>query len=132
MISLILKSPSIEPLQPPFKFECSKSAAIHNWEVLQKFGSLENTIQSSKFSPIHYGSEFRPVSLLALILRTHKYWKRIKELLAHGSRFPTQGYDDDKTRYTDLELALEYGNHKSAENNNDTLVSHVKKEIEKG
>jgi hypothetical protein len=32
----------------------------------------------------------------------------------------------------DLEHALEYGNHKSAENHIDTLLSHVKKEITKG
>jgi hypothetical protein len=106
MIALILQSPNIDPVQPPFQFECSKSAAIHNWKVLQKFGSLENIIQSYKFSPIHYGSEFRPVQILAPVLKSHKYWHRIRDLLANGSKFPTKEYDDDKIRYTDLELAL--------------------------
>jgi hypothetical protein len=132
MISLIIKIPKKKPVNPPFNFDCNKSVAIHNWETIAKFGSfLENTLQSFKNSPIHYGSEFKPVCILAPILKHHKCWSRLKEMLSNGSTFSLEEHDKD-LRKDDLEQALEYGNHKSADKNIDILSCHVKNEIEKG
>jgi hypothetical protein len=131
MIRMIKNMPKLKPVNPPFKFECSKAAALHNWTIISKFGSLENTIRAFPYSPIHYGSEFKPPCILDPILKHHKYWPRLKDMLANGSQFPLEKHDEN-LRQADLEMAVAYGNHKSAENNIDTLISHVTKEISKG
>jgi hypothetical protein len=132
MIKMIKNMPDFDPIAPPFLFQCTQQAAAHNWETIQKFGSLANTIQASKHSPIHYGSEFKPARLLAPLLRSHKYWKRFDQMLTNGSKFPMQKYPNETLREQDFNQAISYGNHKSAENNMTILASHIQKEISKG
>jgi len=95
MISMTKKIPVFTHVKPPFILECTPMAAIHNWKITSKFWSLEDTIQAFKFSPIHYGSELKPASILAPLLQDHKYWRRLEEMLSRGSKFPIQDYNDE-------------------------------------
>jgi hypothetical protein len=109
-------------MEPPFIFKCNQEVTAHNLNTISGFGSLGKMIQAFKSSPTNIGSESNH--------HNHKYWGK---MLLSGSTFPIQNYDDE-LRSQDMELALKYyGNHKLvAHNNNDTLISHVKKEISKG
>lgn len=72
----IVNTPSPTPSAPPFKFEQSNQAAIHNEEVLQKHNFILNdVINASEFSTCSPGSEFRNPELLDPLLKQHPLWK---------------------------------------------------------
>jgi hypothetical protein len=132
MISMILRAPELRYGRPPFKYQFDRKSAEFNWRTIQNHGSLENTIRAYPYSTIAYGSEFRSISLLEPIFHRHRYWHRIKRMLSNGSEFPIEDHNDEESQKEDFDLALSYGNHKSAEINHKILLDHTLKELNKG
>jgi hypothetical protein len=121
MISMILRAPELRYGRPPFKYQFDRKSAEFNWRIIQNHGSLENTIRAYPYSTIAYGSEFCSISLLEPIFHQHRYWHRIKRMLSNGSEFPIEDHNDEESQKEDFDMALSYGNHKSAEINHKIL-----------
>jgi hypothetical protein len=131
IIKGILNTKDREIHKPMLEFEFSISAARKNWKVLEEFGSLDNMIRTSPFSPLSYGYEFKNSDILAPLLHEHRLWPRFKEILDNGSTFPLADIPEE-LRKQDFDAILEYGNHKSALKNEDILYDHLYKELKKG
>ena len=108
------------------------SAAKKNYLVLGKYDfNLEQAIQAQIDSPIGYGSEFRKSEVLSPLLHKHPLWPQLKDILQHGVKFPIEPLDEE-SRAKDVELALEFGNHKGATEQQDLLTELCKKDIDFG
>ena len=61
-----------------FVFDLSMAAAEKNADILlDKYGGkLTNAVDANKHSILGYGSEFRPVEVLAKIYENHPVWDR--------------------------------------------------------
>jgi hypothetical protein len=97
-----------------FRFEYTKEAALHNAIVLQYYNfDLNLALQAQRNSQVFYGSEFRPVEILAKLLATHPLWNHAASILSYGANFPLQPILPD-IRKEDIQYHKERGNHKSA------------------
>jgi len=114
---------------PEFQFAMTEEAAEKNFCVLKKYGlDLSRAIDAQKSSPLGYGSEFRPIETLEKVFGLHPNWKRMKDILAHGSKWPLEDLDFE-ARALDLQEALEFGNHKGATEKPQLLEELVTKDV---
>jgi hypothetical protein len=102
------------PRPTQFAFLLDKQSAAHNTKVLASFQyDLAAAIQADTLSPLQYGSEFRPTSVLAPLLSHHPNWHKIRSILEHGAFFYATPLTEPN-RILALEHALAFGNHKGA------------------
>ena len=99
--------------------------------IIKSHGSLEAAISAQHNSPITYGSEFRPTSILQPLMHRHPIWEKTSHILNNGTTFPLTQINDT-IRHKDLLAALEYKNHKSAHPITSSLAKHMSTEIEHG
>ena len=129
-ITTILRT-ELPPIQPsPFKFTPTREAAEWNKQVITFHGGLEQAIQHHRNSPTSYGSEFRPVWCLHLLMRLHPLWPETAKRIGEGSTFPLDPIPE-ADRIEDLKAALVYKNHKSADEN-ETFIDTMTNEIRHG
>jgi hypothetical protein len=121
---------SRRPEKPQFAFEMSMEAAEKNHLLLTKRynGSLALALQAQSKSPLGMGSEFRTIDVLQAIYGMHPIWKRMAKILENGSTWPLDPIDEEK-RCSDVQEALEFGNHKGAKQNPDLLLKLVSKDV---
>jgi hypothetical protein len=120
------------PKHPSLKFELSQEAAIHNMQQIQQYNnSIHAYLLSQKGSFISFGSEFRNVTDLHLLLCHHPNWPRLRKILEEGSNWPLHPLTDSERRAKNSEL-IQRGNHKSAEKYNADLHNTLKKEVLQG
>ena len=120
------------PSPPLFTFEMSREAAERNFCILVRHGmSLEKALNSQQHSPLGYGSEFRPSTVLAPLLRRHPNWERLQNLLTYGSNWILSHLDDDE-RAQDVTDALSFGNHKNATDNPVLLKQLLEQDVKYG
>ena len=132
IIATIVRSTSERPESPLFKFEMNGAAAESNFLVLRKFNfDLEKALKVQVGSPVGYGSEFQKGELLLPLLKNHPLWNRMKEMLAHGSKWPTKSITEED-RAADLIEALKFGNHKGASNQPELLLKLVSGDVKFG
>ena len=128
-ISTAITTPCAPPASPLFHFEMTAEAAQKNFIILRRYNmSLAEAIAAQSDSPVGYGSEFRPTSVLAPIFRHHPNWERMCSILSHGSDWPLTPLAKE-TRAADLEEARNFGNHKGAEAQPDLLRTLNQKDI---
>jgi hypothetical protein len=117
---------------PVFQFEFSSKTATHNFGILMKHNfDLDKILQSNPHSPLHPGSEFRPVPILKPIFQDHPLWTWARETLIHGAHYFLLPLEDD-LRKQDLATAITFGNHKSAVKHGPETMATLKKEMTKG
>lgn len=128
-----IESSCEQPSAPEFKFELSHNAANHNAKVLKwhKF-NLGIAINANFTSPLGYGSEFRPTSILRPIFQWHLNWSQLHLLLTNWSIWPLDELDKEKRKQEDVEDALTFSNHKGATSQPELLWSLTKKDIKNG
>ena len=80
---------------------------------MQHNGDIKALLKSIDFSFTHYGSEFRPVSLLDQLLKNHSKWPLLQSMITNGIEYPMEPISDED-RKTDIKFHIERGNHKSA------------------
>ena len=132
IIAVIVKTTSECPEPPLFKFEMNRAAAESNFLVLRKFNfDLEKALAAQARLPMGYGSEFQKGKLLLPLLKNHPLWNRMKEMLAHGSQWPTEPITEED-RTADLIKALEFGNHKGATTQPELLLKLVSGNVKFG
>ena len=129
IIKHIINQPSRKMETPEFRFEMTESAAKANWKILEKYNlSLEDALRENKNSQLGPGSEFRSVSTLDLIFSNHPLWPRLSSQLKHGADFPLDELDLE-TRKRDLQEALDFGNHKGADNNPELFEKMMNEDV---
>ena len=75
-----------EPEKPEFFFEMTRIAAFKNYRVLLNHGkSLEHALKAQKGSPLGYGSEFKPASVLESVFGKHPVYEKMQSILENGS-----------------------------------------------
>ena len=118
--------------KPAFDFRMTTEAAESNFATLQANNfDLQGIIMGDPKSPLRPGSEFRPAGLLEPIFEHHPLWIRTKRSLLVGAKMPLQQISEiDRLAF--LDLALSYGNHKSAKRHAATLLTMLDKEVQKG
>jgi hypothetical protein len=92
---------------------------------------LRKGIRSAIGLPVGYRSEFRKGELLLPLLKNHPLWNRMKDMLAHRSKWPTESITDED-RAADLIEALKFGNHKGASNQPELLLKLVSGDVKFG
>ena len=92
IISSLLKSTS--DLHPPlFKFEVSKEAASHNWDILQQNNfNLHELLNPKKRCITNYGSEFKTAQELEPLLAHHPRWNDLKRETYFRCLFPFKSH----------------------------------------
>jgi hypothetical protein len=108
-------------------------AANKNFILLKrKFGGdLSEALLAQSDSPLGYGSEFKPIETLEPIFENHPSWRRMKRILMHGSKWPLQPLDEEN-RIKDVEDALNFGNHKGANKQQELLEKLVTDDVTRG
>jgi hypothetical protein len=60
----------------------------HNFKILEENGmDLDKIIRADPSSPLFYGSEFKPVSILEPLFKHHPKWTEMKSRLLNGSEY---------------------------------------------
>jgi len=124
---------SLPPTRPTeFRFDWSDDAADHNWAILRRYQlDLGAALTAQPYSALTFGSEFRPLHLLAPLLSSHPLWPRFSACVQDGAAFPLRDISDsDRLRAVQANLAR--GNHKSAQIHEQKLISMLKDEVERG
>jgi len=122
------------PSKPLFAFEFNLEAANKNFILLKcKFGGdLSEALLAQSDSPLGYGSEFKPIEMLEPIFESHPSWRRMKRILTHGSnKWPLQPLDKEN-RIKDVEDALNFGNHKGVNKQQELLEKLVTDDVIRG
>jgi hypothetical protein len=125
--------------QKPFddtelKFESTRSAAEHNFKILEQYDfNLQEVITSRETAntPLRPGSEFRPIDLLNKILGNHPLWPRARRTMRFGFSMPLDPLQEVE-RATDVFDALGYGNHKSTQSNPTVVREMLDDEVRHG
>ena len=69
---LIGKTPK-ELLPPLFSIKRTQEAAVHNVNILDAFnGNFGEVLEAQQGRPLHYGSEFRDLTVISNILYHHE------------------------------------------------------------
>jgi hypothetical protein len=114
LIAKIVNTPVPTASQTAFQFELTPAAAIRNALILEQHHfDLGKAIRAEGNSPLKYGSEFCPKSILAPLLDRHPNWKYIGKLFTDGCSFIAPKLTETD-RLCQLELAMSFGNHKGA------------------
>ena len=122
IVSTTISSPTINMAPIPWKFERTIEAAFSNSELITKFnGDLDTLFLSLPPSVTHYGSEFRPVSILLDLLHDHPKWEKFESIISHGVIYPALPIDEQQ-QLSDLTFMLQCGYHKSALTGDSLLV----------
>jgi len=101
-------------------------------EILHQFNyDIKAAIMHDPYSPLHPGSEFRPVSILAPVFKHHPSRNRIYSTLTSGGHYPLVPLSNDHMK-SDLEEGIAFGNHKSAMDSSKWMMSTLNKEIIRG
>lgn len=117
---------------PLFKFELTMKAALQNYLVLLKHNlSLESALNAQQDTPLGYGSEFRPVSVIEPLFEKHPMWPRLKQILTSGSSWQLEDLSEEE-RLSDLKEAIARGNHKGAKEKQEKLFKLGDKDVKYG
>jgi hypothetical protein len=128
-IRTILATPLPCPQPTQFAFHLDKHSAEHNTNILESHHfNLDAAIQSDIGSPLQYGSEFRPRSILAPLLAHHPNWHKIDSILEQGAIFHATPLTE-ANRLLALDLALAFGNHKGATKNSKHLHALLAEDV---
>ena len=88
-VSLVANWQQPEPEPCNFKFEISAEAAEHNLGIIRGHQhDLDAALKTDGGTPLCYGSEFKPPSILSFLLENHPLWDSISSSLSDGIKYP--------------------------------------------
>ena len=131
-IKKVINTPCDTPSPPEFSFEFTEEGKEHNLAILRKYDfDLGKALEAQQSSPLGYGKEFKPPTVLEQVFGLHPLWQRMKSILANGSKWPlTEISEDDRAK--DLQEALTFGNHKGASSKPALLKKLISKDVKYG
>ena len=132
-VKLISSRKSKTPRKSSLRFDVSQEAAEHNAKQLAQYDyDVSRLISDNQNSIISYGSEFREPPLLHLLLRDHPLWGFLRKTLERGAEFEFTSEQSDEARILENSALIDYGNHKSAKDNDDVISKSLKSEVNYG
>lgn len=121
------------PRRPSVLFNKSPEAIEHNTRLLEKFDfDLERLLESNQGTTLSHGSEFGPVGSLALFLSDHPLFPYMSKVFTRGMDYSFHTELSEEARVAELEAQIRRGNHKSAQDERDTVVELLMKEVQHG
>jgi hypothetical protein len=129
IIKSIISTASIEMKAPEFKFDLSMKLAKYNWKILEKYKlNLEEALEAQSGTILEYSSEFRPANILEPLFQHHPLWQRLSLQLREGADFLLHPLSNEK-RLIDAKDALDFGNHKGADENKDLFKEMMEGDV---
>jgi hypothetical protein len=128
-----LEAPAPSP--PPFMFDPNNllQSARHNTSILEDYGfDLDRLFAAHSDSTVGYGSEFRPIDQLDRVLGGHPNYPQFRPNVTSGMSFLGKCLPSEEERVRDLELAIAWGNHKSALDHEDEVRLLLAKDVKHG
>eukprot|EP00978_Attheya_sp_CCMP212_P043698 scaffold289740_cov38-Attheya_sp.AAC.1 len=115
-IRCVLQAKLSNPAPVPFIFESTVVAAI----------------EGNPKSPLSYGSEFRPTSIIECLFRRYPLWDRLVHILDFGVDCLLTPTIDPEISKLNLVEALEKGNSKGAQANPEVMEDLIKGDVQHG
>jgi len=113
------------PARPEFAFEMTEEAALKNYFIMKKNNfDLAKALTQQKNSPLGFGSEFKPPSIIEPLFHLHPNWNHVKSILSNGSQWPLEPISEE-IRRSNLEEALAFSNHKGATDKPEILKNYA-------
>jgi hypothetical protein len=131
-VSLVANWQQPEPEHCNFKFEISPEAAGHNLGIIRGHQyDLDAALKAEGGTALRYCSEFKPPSILGLLLENHPLWDSISSSLSNGIKYPLERITCHARRRS-IQQAIDRGNHKSARDQPETLVELLASDVHSG
>jgi hypothetical protein len=121
-VSLVANWEQPEPEHCNFEFEFIIRA--HSYD-------LDAAIKAEGGTALRYGSEFKPPSILSLLLQNHPLWDSISSSLSNGIQYPLDRITCHARRRS-IQQAIDRGNHKSARDQPDKLMDLLTSGVHSG
>jgi hypothetical protein len=126
-------TPVPAPKHPTLIFATTPQALSHNARQLANAGhDLSQLLDRNRETTLHFGSEFRPIHQLEMVLGGHPLFSQLRTILTEGMdyRFKTELSESD--RLIELTQMLERGNHKSSDAEPDIVNKLLLKDVTHG
>jgi hypothetical protein len=90
-VSLVANWQQPDPEHCKFKFDISPEAAEHNLGIIRGHQyDLDAALKAAGGTALRYGSEFKPPSILGLLLEKYPLWDSISSSLSNGIKYPLE------------------------------------------
>jgi hypothetical protein len=131
-VSLVANWQQPDPEHCKFKFDISPEAAEHNLGIIRGHQyDLDAALKAEGGTALRYGSEFKPPSILGLLLENHPLWDSISSSLSNGIKYPLEQITCHARRRS-TQQAIDRGNHKSARDQPEKLVELLTSDVHSG
>ena len=134
-IKTVMGRQSPPPLHPPFKFGTDPNDLAHNARVMDAAGfDFARILPSHQASTLGFGSEFRPMEDLKLLLSKHPYFPFVAQILSEGMEYHYRGGEElsESARLTELAGQIQRGNHKSVSEDAEKVRALLSKDVTHG
>ena len=134
-IVAIISRPPPTPSAPPFRFGVTTADLEHNAKVLADADfNFDKLLPMHQGSTLGFGSEFRPIDDLALLLAKHPLFEFVKHILLTGMDYwyhEGRGLSES-ARLVEMSGQLQRGNHKSVTQDLDKVRKLLTKDVMHG
>jgi hypothetical protein len=135
-VRLIVASNERTPSVSPFRHDNSDpTVAEHNAEIIRQYlpHGLSKLFRSLQGTVAGAGAEFRKPSKLQALFRNHPHWPLLEDFLINGVHMLTKcDLSADPIRMAENFAMLDYGNHKTCENDQDAVRVQIDKDCHYG
>jgi hypothetical protein len=132
-VTKVARTAVVPPLKPDVRFDMTEKARTYNSEKLEEMGyDVGRLLLANVGTTMGFSSEFRPMDQLEPLLGQHPNFPAVKRFITEGMPFTFKTTLDDATKATELQAALNRGNHKSAESEAGRLLKLIAKDVKHG
>ena len=118
------------PDAPPFKFDLTMEAAQFNACTIQRYsGGLKMLLEDHRETTIGFGREFRHTNRMDALFCRHPSYKYFRKTLRSGMKIHLTRELSVEEKKAQKKLALEYGNHKSAQSKTEEVLRLLRKDV---
>ena len=131
----IMSRPRSTPSAPPFRFGLTTADLEHNSKLLASVDfDLSRLLPQYQHTTLGYGSEFRPVEELAVLLGKHPHFRFVRQILSSGMDYHYhEGRDlPEPNRLAEMAGQLQRGNHKSVAQDLEKVRELLSKDVSHG
>ena len=129
-LKTVFNEPVRVPKAPPIRFGTNPSDLEHNAELLRQNNyDLNLLLASHQETTLGYGSEFRPIDQLTLILGRHPLFPKLAHLVSSGMSYHFNRALSEEERTSEVTGMIARGNHKSADTKQEQVKRLLFKEV---
>jgi hypothetical protein len=121
------------PKPSPIRFSTEPESIAKNSQLLSDYGfDLDSLISDHQDTTLGYGSEFRPVDQIQMVLGGHPRFTVLKDLIENGMDYRFKKGISEEERLIELRGMIERGNHKSADTESEKAGELLSKDVVHG